>query len=138
VFGIVAALAGELALMRPAAMSAHTVRLLGRFDAAYGVLALAIVIVGFARVFHGAKGADFYLHNPVFWLKVGAFAVMGLLSIKPTLRIRAWLKIQQTDAAFVPSPDDVAAQRRQMMFSIHVFVIIPVAAALMARGVGLG
>ncbi len=138
VFGLVAALAAELALMRPAAMSAHTVRLLGRFDAAYGLLALAILIVGFSRVFHGAKGPDFYLHNPVFWLKVGAFAVMGLLSIKPTLRIRAWVKSQKADAAFVPPAAEVAAQRRQMMFSIHVFVIVPVAAAMMARGVGLG
>ena len=136
VFGIAAVLAAELALMRPAAMSPHTVRLLGRFDAAYGVLALAILVVGFGRVFHGAKGADFYLHNPSFWIKVGAFAVVGLLSIKPTVRILKWQKALKADASFTPPLDEVSALRRRMLAEIHVFALIPIAAAAMARGVG--
>ncbi|EEF21873.1 conserved hypothetical protein, partial [Ricinus communis] len=74
VFGIASALAAELALMRPAAMSPQTVRLLGRFDAAYGIMALAILVVGFLRVKYGAKGAGFYMHNPMFWAKIAAFA----------------------------------------------------------------
>jgi putative membrane protein len=138
VFGIASALAAELALMRPAAMSPQTVRLLGRFDAAYGVLALAILVVGFLRVKYGAKGADFYMHNPVFWAKIGAFAVVGLVSIRPTLRILAWQKRAKADAAFVPAPHEVGALRRLMLLEIHVFALIPVFAAMMARGVGLG
>ena len=136
VFGIAAVLAAELALMRPAAMSPHTVRLLGRFDAAYGVLALAILVVGFGRVFHGAKGAEFYLHNPSFWIKVGALAVVGILSIKPTLRILAWQKALKADAAFMPSQEEITALRKRMLAEIHVFALIPIAAAAMARGVG--
>ena len=136
VFGIAAVLAAELALMRPAAMSPHTVRLLGRFDAAYGVLALSILAIGFGRVFHGAKGADFYLHNPSFWIKVGAFLVVGLLSVKPTLRILAWQKALKADAAFVPAQDEITALRKRMLAEIHVFALIPIAAAAMARGVG--
>jgi putative membrane protein len=138
VFGLAAVLAAELALMRPAAMSPQTVRLLGRFDAAYGVMALAILVVGFLRVKYGAKGAEFYLHNPMFWAKIGAFAVVGLISIRPTLRILAWQKLAKADAAFVPPPDEVGALRRQMLLEIHVFALIPVFAAMMARGVGLG
>lgn len=137
VFGIVAVLAAELALMRPG-MSPHTVRLLGRFDAFYGALALAILAVGFARVWHGAKGADFYLHNPVFWIKVGAFAAMGLLSVKPTLRILEWQRRLKAEPAFVPEAAAVVPLRRAMLAAIHVFVIIPIAAAAMARGYGLG
>ena len=137
VFGIAAALAAELALMRPAAMSPQTVRLLGRFDAAYGVMALAILVVGFLRVKYGAKGAEFYMHNPMFWAKIGAFAVVGLISIRPTLRILAWQKLAKADAAFVPPLDEVGAVRRQMLLEIHVFALIPIFAAMMARGVGL-
>jgi putative membrane protein len=136
VFGIAAVLAAELALMRPAAMSPHTVRLLGRFDAAYGMLAVAILAVGFARVWFGAKGPDFYLANHVFWTKVGAFAVVGLLSIKPTLRILAWQKALTANPAFVPPLDEVDLLRRRMLMEIHVFALVPIFAALMARGIG--
>ena len=136
VFGIASVLAAELALMRPAAMSPQTVRLLGRFDAAYGVMALAILVVGFLRVKYGAKGAGFYMHNPMFWAKIGAFAVVGLISVRPTLRILAWQKLAKADAVFVPPQDEVGAVRRQMLLEIHVFALIPIFAAMMARGVG--
>jgi putative membrane protein len=136
VFGLAAVLAAELALMRPAAMSPQTVRLLGRFDAAYGVLALAILVVGFLRVKYGAKGAAFYMHNPMFWAKIAAFAAVGLISIKPTLRILAWQKLAKADAAFVPALDDVSTLRRTMLLEIHVFALIPIFAAMMARGIG--
>lgn len=136
VFGIAAVLAAELALMRPAAMSPHTVRLLGRFDAVYGGLAMAILVVGFARVWFGAKGPDFYLHNPMFWAKIGAFLVVGLVSIRPTLRILAWQKVSKLDAAFVPAVQEIGAVRRQLLIEIHVFALIPIFAAAMARGIG--
>jgi len=138
VFGIAAVVAAALALMRPAAMSPQTVRLLGRFDAFYGGLALAILAVGFARVWFGAKGPDFYLHNPVFWAKIGAFAIVGLLSIKPSLRIAAWQKSLKRDAAYVPPPAEIGAARRLLLAEIHVFALVPVFAAIMARGIGLG
>jgi putative membrane protein len=138
VFGIAAVLAAELALLRPMSMSPHTVKLLGRFDTFYGLLALAILVVGFSRVFHGTKGPNFYLDNPVFWIKVGAFGVVGLLSVKPTLRILAWQKALKADAAFTPSADDLKALRRRKLAEIHVFALIPIAAAVMARGIGLG
>jgi len=138
VFGLAAVLAAELALMRPAAMSPPTVKLLGRFDAAYGMLALAILAVGFVRVWYGAKGPDFYLHNHAFWGKIAAFAVVGLLSIQPTLRIAAWQKGLKADAAFMPPPDEVGKLRRLLLIEIHVFALIPIFAAMMARGVGYG
>ena len=136
VFGIAAVLAAELALMRPAAMSPHTVRLLGRFDAAYGLLAIAILFAGFARVWRGAKGAEFYMDNPMFWAKIVAFGVVGLLSIQPTLRIAAWQKQRKLDAGFVPPLAEIAKLRRILLAEIHVFALIPIFAAAMARGIG--
>lgn len=138
VFGLAAVLAAELALMRPAAMSPHTVRLLGRFDAVYGLLSVGILVVGFARVWWGAKGPGFYLHNPAFWLKIGAFAVVGILSIRPTRRILAWQKALKADPAFVPAVDEQNMLRRRMLAEIHVFALIPIFAAAMARGIGFG
>lgn len=138
VFGLAAVLAAELALMRPAAMSPQTVKLLGRFDAAYGVLALAILAVGFIRVWYGAKGPDFYLHNHAFWAKIAAFAVVGLLSIKPTLRIAAWQKSLKADGAFMPPLEEVGKLRKTLLVEIHVFALIPIFAAMMARAVGYG
>lgn len=136
VFGIAAVLAAELALMRPAAMSPQTVRLLVRFDAAYGMLALAILAAGFIRVWYGAKGPDFYLHNPVFWAKIAAFGVVGLLSIQPTRRILAWRQAAKADAGFMPALPEVGRLRRVLLLEIHVFALIPVLAAAMARGIG--
>jgi len=136
VFGIAAVLAAELALMRPAAMSPHTVRLLGRFDAAYGLLAIAILFAGFARVWRGAKGAEFYMDNPMFWAKIAAFGVVGILSIRPTMRIAAWQKQRKLDAGFVPPLEEITKLRRILLAEIHVFTLIPIFAAAMARGIG--
>lgn len=138
VFGLAAVLAAELALMRPAAMSPQTVKLLGRFDAAYGLLALAILAAGAIRVWYGAKGPDFYLHNHAFWAKIAAFAVVGLISIKPTLRIAAWKKALQADAAFMPPLEEVGKLRKTLLIEIHVFALIPIFAAMMARAIGHG
>lgn len=138
VFGLAAVLAAELALMRPAAMSPQTVKLLGRFDAAYGMLSLAILAAGAIRVMYGAKGADFYLHNHAFWAKIAAFAVVGLISIKPTMRIAAWQKALKADAAYMPPLDEVGTLRKTLLIEIHVFALIPIFAAMMARGVGHG
>jgi putative membrane protein len=138
VFALAAVLAAELALMRPAAMSPPTVKLLGRFDAAYGMLALAILVVGFIRVWYGAKGPDYYLHNHAFWAKIAAFAVVGLVSIPPTLRIAGWKKSLKADAAFMPPLPEIGKLRRWLLIEVHVFALIPIFAAMMARGVGYG
>ena len=44
---------------------------------------LLIIIVGIGRVFYGLKGWEFYVYNWVFWAKMAAFVVVGLLSILP-------------------------------------------------------
>src|SRR5690242_17706900 len=58
-------------------------------DRGYGVAAGLLLIVGFLRVFYGARGAAFYLENPVFWAKIAAFALAAVLSILPTVRFIA-------------------------------------------------
>ena len=134
IFTIAAMIAMELALLRPGL----DVKRVATIDAIYGAAAGLLVIVGFSRVFFGLKGSAFYLENPVFWAKIAAFAVVGLLSISPTLRLLAWRRRTAGDPSFAPSTDDVRAARRFLLAEAHVFILIPIFAALMARGYGLG
>lgn len=61
-----------------------------------------------------------------------------LLSIQPTRRILAWQKAAQADAGFMPALQEVGRLRRVLLLEIHLFALIPILAAAMARGIGLG
>ena len=126
----------EIALVQPG-VSAVKLKHLGAIDAAYGATATLILVVGFGRVYWGAKGSAFYLENPVFWAKIAAFAVVGLLSILPTIAIFKWRKQAQVDATFTPSIAEVARTRRMLVLELAVFALIPIFTAAMARGYGL-
>jgi putative membrane protein len=134
-FGIAAVVTAELVLVRPG-MQPSAVRLAARYDAAYGVLAVGLLVIGFLRVYFGAKGAEYYFHNHIFLTKVGLFLIMGLLSIKPTLRYLRWQKALRADPGFAPEEAEIKAVRKLLMAEIHVFSLIPIAAAAMARGYG--
>jgi putative membrane protein len=136
VFSLAGLLAAELALVRPG-LSGAVLRALGGIDAGYGVTAALILAVGFSRVFLGAKGAAFYLSNPMFWAKMTAFAVVGLLSIAPTMLILRWRKRTRAEAGYVPPSGEVATARRVLVLELMVFALIPAFAAAMARGYGL-
>lgn len=136
VFALVAILASESVLLRPG-MTRSQLERLGRVDAGYGIAAGMLVAVGFARVFFGAKPEGYYLSNHVFWAKIGAFVVVALLSINPTVRIVGWRRRASRDPAFLPSDHEVSATRRFLLMEAAVFVLIPVFAAAMARGFGL-
>ena len=137
VFTLVTLPVAELALMR-GRVGALRVQHLARIDAMYGGLAALILVIGFGRVFHGAKGADFFLRNPVFWTKIAFFALAGLVSIVPTVRVLRWKKAVRGDAGYVVQDDDLAGTRRWLCVELALFVPIPLLAAAMARGVGLG
>ena len=89
VFSLAGMLAAEFALVRPG-LSGASLGLLGRIDGAYGGVAMAIIVVGICRVLFGLKGWEYYVSNHAFWGKMVAFVIVGLLSIRPTMRIIAW------------------------------------------------
>ena len=126
----------EIALVQPG-VSGAKLRDLGAIDAAYGATATLILVVGFARVYWGAKGPAFYLENPVFWAKIAAFAVVGLLSVPPTIAFFKWRKQAKADPAFTPSATELSRTRRLLVLELAVFALIPIFAAAMARGYGL-
>ena len=136
VFTIAGIIAAEWALVRPD-MTSEKVRQVARIDALYGIAAGLVLLIGFARVFFGLKGSAFYMQNPVFWAKISAFIVVGVLSVTPTLLFIHWRDKAKSDPSFVPSAAQIASVRRYIKIEAHVFVLIPILAAAMARGYGL-
>jgi putative membrane protein len=136
IFTVAGIIAAEWALVR-SEMSSARIRQLSTIDMLYGLAAGLVLLVGFARVFFGLKGAEFYLQNPVFWAKIGAFVVVGVLSIPPTLLFITWRNKAKGDPSFLPSTEEIASVRRYVKMEAHVFVLIPILAAAMARGYGL-
>lgn len=136
VFGLAAILAAELAMIRPG-LSGDGLKRLGAIDLHYGAVAGLILAVGFARVFLGVKGPDAYLGNWVFWAKISAFLVVGVLSVQPTVRIIGWRRQARADPAFSLAADHVRSVRKFLVAELAVFALIPIFAAAMARGYGL-
>jgi putative membrane protein len=135
-FTLAAILFAQYALVRPglAGAALSGVRLLDRF---YGLFAGLLIAVGVLRVIYGFKGPDFYLANPGFWAKMAAFAAVGLLSIPPTLRFLAWGRRARADPDFVAPDAEIAGVHIWLRMELFLFVLIPIFAAMMARGVGL-
>lgn len=136
VFTLVGILAAELAIMRRG-FKGERVALLGIVDLGFGISAAVVLVAGFLRVFYGATDPAFYLGNWVFWAKIGAFLVVGLLSLPPTLTIFAWRREALIDAEFTPPDAAITRVRRFMLAEVAVLPLIPVFAAMMARGIGL-
>lgn len=134
VFVLFAIFVVEMVLVRPG-LDAAGVGRLARIDGIYGGVAAAVLIVGFARVFWGLKGWEYYFGYWVFWAKVGAFVAVGLLSIRPTLVFRRWLGAARADPAHMVPAAEIAALRPWLHRQGFFLLLIPVLAAMMARGV---
>lgn len=132
VFGFAVMIAVGMTRLRPGLAGPDLVRL-AKLDAGYGATAGLIVAVGILRVIYGVKGAAYYLPNPWFWGKMATFAVMGLISIRPTLAFLKWRKAQAADPGFSPSDADVATIRRYMVWQLGLLMLVAALAATMAR-----
>lgn len=128
--GLIAMLAMELALL--CLPAPPTARLAG-LDAGYGATALLILAVGAGRVLWGGKGWAFYEANPFFWAKIATFALIGLISIRPTLLILKWRKAGRDAPGYVPPEGERSAARRAV--GIEILLLLPLLgfAAAMAR-----
>ena len=130
VFAMPALLAAEWALLAQVPDPA-TIRRLAFIDLAYALVALAVVAAGIARIYFGLKPWAFYSGNPVFWAKMAVGTLIGLASIIPTVRFLHWRN------RLTPlSSEEVASTRRWVVLEIVLFVLLPVCAAAMARGIG--
>lgn len=132
VVAIIAALAAEAVLVRPG-LDGRNIKRLAVFDAVYGVAAASIIVVGAGRVAYGLKGWDYYAGNHAFWTKMGCFALLGLLSIAPTIRFLRWRRAAAADPAFVVPGAEILSVRKYLRAEMVLLVLIPSLAAIMAR-----
>ena len=132
---LVVFISSEAALCRAEWMNAQLVERLAKVDLIYGIAAGAVLLTGVARIFLGVKGAGWYGGNWLLWTKVGLFAAVGLISIKPTLQFNRWRKALRANGALPPA-DEVRAARRLVMLQAHVIPFIPLPAVFLARGFG--
>jgi putative membrane protein len=127
IFGIICA---EMWALRQD-LSTMVVRRIASLDLWYGILAGAIIVIGFCRAIFAAKGWAYYSHNGFFWAKLATFAAIGLLSVPPTLAFIRWRR-----AAAPPSDAEIGRIRRYLHLELALFVFLPIFAAAMARGYG--
>ena len=133
VFTLVGVLAAEFALLRPGISGARLAQL-ASVDKLYGIAATLVIIIGILRVFFGGKGWEFYVASDMFWGKMLAFLIVGLLSIQPTIALGRWAKALKSDASFVPPAAELAKSRKFLNAEVLILVLIPIFAAAMARG----
>ena len=113
------------------------VRILARVDLMYLIAAVAVLATGFARLFDSPKGMAFYLQNPVFYIKLALFVAVGLVSIAPTLQFLRWNRALKSGRERIVNDRDIVSARRYITLELVLFAFIPLAAVLMARGIGI-
>ncbi|WP_246707313.1 DUF2214 family protein [Mesorhizobium sp. NZP2077] len=72
----------------------------------------------------------------MFWAKMAAFGLVGLLSIIPTVRFISWNRQAGADPSFTVPASELASVKTYIRTETFVFLLIPVFAAAMARGYG--
>jgi putative membrane protein len=132
VFSLVGIIAAEFALIRPG-LAGPALRRVAKLDAAYGLCALAIVVIGIARVRYSIKGAEFYQTNPWFWAKMIAFAGIGVISIVPTIALIRWRRATRAEPGFAPAAERVDRLRPYLLAELALVPVVLICAAAMAR-----
>tara|TARA_Y100001968_G_C19147308_1_gene614440 strand:+ start:254 stop:751 length:498 start_codon:yes stop_codon:yes gene_type:complete len=106
-------------------------------DVIYGIAGIALLISGIYRVIKFGQGSYFYTHNPLFWTKICIFAIVGSLSLYPTVNYILWaIPLSKGD---LPKVNSELVARLRLILNIELigFSLIPFFATLMARGVDL-
>ena len=118
-------------------LTVEEARRIQRVDLAFGISAGLLLIVGLLRVFFFEKGPNFYLHNPFFWIKMALFAIVGLLSIYPTVRYIKWNAILAENKSPQIPDDEFKRIRLLLWLEVAGIVMILFAAPAMARAIGM-
>ncbi len=106
-------------------------------DIIYGIAGIALLISGIYRVIKFGHGSEYYTQNPIFWTKIIVFALVGSLSLYPTITYVLWA-IPLSNGN-LPQVTENLVSRLKLIINIELvgFSSIPFLATLMARGVGL-
>ena len=128
-------ISSEAALCRVQWLNAAVVERLARVDMVYGIAAGAVLLSGIARTWWGVKGTVWYWTNPLLHLKLGLFAIVGIVSVFPTMRYLRWRKTLRATGAML-SESEIVKTRKLVMIQAHLIALIPLVAVFFARGFG--
>ena len=106
-------------------------------DIIYGIAGIVLLVSGIYRVIKFGQGSEFYTQNPIFWTKIVVFALVGSLSLYPTITYILWAV--PLSKGNLPKVTEPLASRLRLIVNVELvgFASIPFLATLMARGVGL-
>ncbi|MGU7772483.1 DUF2214 family protein [Burkholderia sp. MR1-5-21] len=137
-FGVAfAAVASRNRALRRVVATAQAADLPGVFkaDAAWGLSALVLIATGLARAFGGfEKGSAYYLHEPLFHLKMTALVLILLLEVVPMLGLIHWRAAARQQQ--MPDLGRARTYIRIGHWQALLVIVIVFAASGMARGIG--
>jgi putative membrane protein len=107
-----------------------------RTDLFYGMAAGIVFLTGLLRFAYFGKGIHFYLGNPMFYVKVGMFLLVALISIYPTVQFLSWRKMLTQGTLPELDPRTMTRLRAVIRLELGLLIVIPLLAVLMARGIG--
>ncbi|MCW8278983.1 DUF2214 family protein [Pseudomonas sp. PCH199] len=104
-------------------------------DNLWGISALILLVTGGMRAFGGyEKGTDYYLHQPLFHLKMTLFVLILLLEVAPMVTLIKW---RVSRGAAIDTRRATLFARISHVEALLVLLMV-VAATGMARGVTFG
>lgn len=110
-------------------------------DTFYGLIGILILYTGYYRLSDPAlgKGTYFYIHEPIFWLKMAMVGVLGAASLFNTTKIiqRSVERFTAGDKEVEPMSEELCERMKSICNAELTGVLfIPMAATFMARGIG--
>jgi putative membrane protein len=135
IFALVSFMVLEMSIIK-GPLDGATVRRLGRLDRVYFGAAMVVLITGFLRLVFGAKGPHFYLNAWPFYVKFGLFLAIAVVSVTPTLAFIRWRRMFDHDPGWKVPAEEQARMKRLILIELHLGALIPLAAVIMARGLG--
>ncbi len=103
-------------------------------DNLWGLAFVLWLATGLTRAFAGfEKGSEFYLQSTSFWVKMGLLLLILVLEIFPMITLIQW-RVRRASPDFAISPTVLTKLIRLNTAETHTTLLIPIVAALMARG----
>ena len=111
--------------------SAQKFKRLAAIDGIFGMSALTVLVAGLLLWFVVGKPSEFYTKNWVFHIKLSLFAVIGCLSVFPTI---FFIRHRNNPGNEVVVPKSIVMIVRAELL---LLLCVPFFATFMARGYGL-
>ncbi|MBZ0233631.1 MAG: DUF2214 family protein [Deltaproteobacteria bacterium] len=129
------ALAATFATLRLFALRRQDVPATRFADNGNGIAAILLFGAGFWRLFSELeKPLAFYTANPIFWIKMGAVAVMVALEAYPQYVVLPWHIRHSRKQPIEPKPRQFERMFRLCALQLPCILVVIVSAALMAPG----